>query len=187
VHGSPPGPVVWEGRVPRTGPVTASLDLEAAVTESTSPAVGALNTMLMIELTALNQYFLHSKLCSHWGYERLAAKFRELSMEEMRDAEAYTDRILQLDGMPNFQKLGPVQIGHTPTEQLSLARDAEANALTALREGIVACEAAGDMATAGMLREAAQEEMLHLAWAQAQLRLVDQLGEINYLTTQVLP
>jgi len=146
-----------------------------------------LNAMLMIELTALNQYFLHSKLCSHWGYERLAAKFRELSMEEMRDAEAYTDRILQLDGMPNFQKLGPVQIGRTPAEQLSLARDAEANALTALGEGIVACEVAGDMATAGMLREAAQEEMLHLAWAQAQLRLIEQLGEINYLTTQVLP
>jgi bacterioferritin len=156
------------------------------VTERDSAVVDALNTMLMIELTALNQYFLHSKLCSHWGYERLAAKFRDLSMEEMRDAEAYTDRILQLDGMPNFQKLGPVRIGKTPAEQLTLARDAESNALTALGEGIVACEAAGDMATAGMLREAAQEETVHLAWAQAQLRLVDQLGEINYLTTQVL-
>ncbi|HEX2805276.1 MAG TPA: bacterioferritin [Kineosporiaceae bacterium] len=156
------------------------------MTERDSAVVDALNTMLMIELTALNQYFLHSKLCSHWGYERLAAKFRDLSMEEMRDAEAYTDRILQLDGMPNFQKLGPVRIGKTPAEQLTLARDAESNALTALGEGIVACEAAGDMATAGMLREGAQEETVHLAWAQAQLRLVDQLGEINYLTTQVL-
>ena len=156
------------------------------MTEPDSGAVDALNTMLMIELTALNQYFLHSKLCSHWGYERLAAKFRQLSMEEMRDAESYTDRILQLDGLPNFQKLGPVQIGHTPAEQLVLARDAEAGALTALGQGIVACEAAGDMATAGMLRAAAQEEMLHLAWAQAQLRLVEQLGEVNYLTTQVL-
>jgi bacterioferritin len=156
------------------------------VTDQDSDAVLALNTMLMIELTALNQYFLHSKLCAHWGYDRLAAKFRELSMEEMRDAETYTDRILQLDGMPNFQKLGPVKIGSTPAEQLALARDAETSALAALHQGIVACEAAGDVATAGMFREAALEEMTHLDWAQSQLRLLDQLGEINYLTTQVV-
>jgi bacterioferritin len=157
------------------------------VPERDPAVVGALNTMLMIELTVINQYFLHSKMCAHWGYERLAGKFRELSMEEMRDAEVYADRILQLGGLPNFQRIGAFQIGETPGEQLALARDAEVGALEALRAGIATCEESGDLATAGLLRDAAQEEKDHLAWAEGQLRLIDQLGEINYLTTQVVP
>lgn len=156
------------------------------MTEPEANVVGSLNTMLMMELTAINQYFLHSKMCAHWGYERLAAKFRDLSMQEMHDAEAYADRILQLGGLPNFQRLGSFQVGETPGEQLGLARDAEAGALAALRAGITACENAGDLATAGLLREAALEEKDHLAWAQSQLRLIEQLGEVNYLTTQVI-
>ncbi|MGZ4594123.1 MAG: bacterioferritin [Actinomycetes bacterium] len=156
------------------------------MTDRDSAVVGVLNRMLMIELTVINQYFLHSKMCAHWGYERLAARFRELSMEEMRDSEAYADRILQLDGLPNFQRLGAFQIGETPAEQLVLARDAETGALEALGEGIATCEASGDLATAGLLRAAALEEKEHLAWAESQLRLIEQLGEINYLTTQVV-
>jgi bacterioferritin len=147
--------------------------------------VAALNTMLTIELTVINQYFLHSKLCAHWGYQRLAVAFRDISMEEMRDAESYTDRILELDGLPNFQRLGSVRIGETVTEQLTLARDAEAAALAALHQGILTSEANGDMSTAGMFRAASLEERQHLAWAQTQLRLIDTLGENDYLTTQV--
>ena len=155
------------------------------MTESDGDVVAALNTMLKIELTAINQYFLHSMICAHWGYERLAAKFRALSMEEMRDAETYADRILQLGGLPNFQRLGAFQVGETVTEQLSLARDAESAALAALRDAIVISEQSGDLATAGVFREAALEEKEHLAWAESQLRLIEALGEINYLTTQV--
>ena len=155
------------------------------MSERDPAVVGALNTMLMIELTVINQYFLHSKMCAHWGYERLAGKFRDLSLEEMRDAESYADRILELGGLPNFQRIGAFQVGETPGEQLALARDAEQGALDALRDGITTCESAGDLATAGLLREAALEEKDHLAWAESQLRLIDQLGEVNYLTTQV--
>lgn len=156
-------------------------------TDADSKVVAALNTMLTIELTVINQYFLHSKMCARWGYERLAGRFRALSMEEMQDAEGYTDRILELGGLPNFQWLAAFQVGETVTEQLALARDAESGALAALREGIAICEQGGDMATAGMFREAALEEREHLAWAESQLRLIDTLGEINYLTTQVTP
>lgn len=156
------------------------------MTEPDDKVVGALNTMLMLELTTINQYFLHSKMCAHWGYERLAAKFRHLSMEEMRDAEAYADRILQLGGLPNFQRLGTFQVGESPGEQLTLTRDAEVGALAALGAGIATAENAGDLATAGILRDAALDERDHLAWAESQLRLIDQLGEVNYLTTQVV-
>jgi len=159
---------------------------EAIMTEQDGNVVAALNTLLTIELTVINQYFLHSKMCMHWGYERLARTFRALSLEEMRDAESYTDRILQLQGLPNFQRLGAFQVGESVTEQLTLARDAERGALTALRDGIVTCEQSGDLATAGLLRGAALEEKEHLAWAESQLRLVETLGEINYLTTQVI-
>lgn len=160
--------------------------MEARMAEGDPAVVGALNSLLTIELTVINQYFLHSKMCASWGYERLALRFRALSMEEMRDAETYADRILELQGLPNFQRLAAFQIGETPAEQLTLARDSEARALQALREGIEISEEKGDLVTAGLFRGAALEERTHLAWAESQLRLIEQLGETNYLTTQVV-
>ena len=87
-----------------------------------SPAVlEALNEILTAELTAINQYFIHAKMCDNWGYERLAEKMRDESIDEMKDADAIIERILYLDGVPNMQRLGPVKVGETVHEQLELA------------------------------------------------------------------
>src|SRR3954447_14789572 len=88
-----------------------------------------LNDVLTGELTAINQYFIDTKMCANWGYDRLAVKVREESMEEMRDAEALIDRILYLDGIPNLQRLGSVRIGESVPEQLTLALEQETLAI----------------------------------------------------------
>ena len=89
--------------------------------ETNSRVVEVLNGLLTIELTAINQYFTHAKICESWGFERMAAKFREASMEEMKDAEAIMDRVLQLGGLPNLQRLESFQVGENVAEQLQLA------------------------------------------------------------------
>lgn len=150
-----------------------------------TPVVEALNSMITIELTVINQYFLHSKMCRHWGYGKLADKFHSISIEEMRDAEAYAERVLEIGGLPNFQRLNGFGVGETPTEQLTLARDAELLALETLRGGIAVAEADNDFATSQMFREASLEERAHLTWAETQLRMIERLGEADYLTTQV--
>lgn len=150
-----------------------------------SPVVTALNTMVTIELTVINQYYLHAKICDHWGYAKLAAKLREISMEEMRDADAYAQRVLEVGGLPNFQRIDPFGVGENPVEMITLARDAEKHALEALRTGIQIADEHGDMPTAQMFREAALEEREHLAWAETQLLLRERLGESDFLTTLV--
>ena len=91
----------------------------------------ALNELLTLELTVVNQYFVHSKMCENWGYARLAAKLREIALEEMRDAEEIIDRILFLDGVPNMQRLGSVTVGETVPEQFRIALEGEHRALEA--------------------------------------------------------
>ena len=87
------------------------------------PAViEALNDVLSAELTAINQYFIHHKMCEDWGYTRIASKKREESIGEMKDADAIMERILYLDGIPNMQRLFPVRVGEDPIEQGSIAR-----------------------------------------------------------------
>lgn len=150
-----------------------------------TPVVQALNGMITLELTVINQYFLQSKMCRYWGYDKLAAKFRDLSVDEMKDAEAYAERVLEIGGLPNLQRLNNFGIGETPVEQLTLTRDAEIAALEALGAAIAVAEEHKDYATAQMFREAALEERAHLDWAETQLRLIERLGEVDYLTTQV--
>lgn len=150
-----------------------------------APVVQALNTMITIELTVINQYFLHSTMCRHWGYGRLADRFRDLSIDEMKDAEAYAERVLEIGGLPNFQRINNFGVGETPTEQLTLTRDAEILALETLAAGIATAEEYKDFATAQMFRQASLEERAHLDWAETQLRLIERLGEVDYLTTQV--
>lgn len=149
-------------------------------------SVRVLNATLHIELMAINQYFLHYKLCRHWGYERLAKHFKDTSFEEMRDADALTERILQLEGLPNLQRLDGFQVGETPVEMIRLSETTEARAIENLQAGIVIVEAQNDLATGTMLREMIREEEGHLEWARSQLRLVEQLGEENFLTLQVV-
>lgn len=104
--------------------------------EGDADIIAALNAQLTAELTAINQYFLHAKMQENWGYTRLAKHTREESIDEMRHAEVLTDRILFLDGLPNYQRLNPLRIGQNVPEQLRSDLAVEMEAVDRLRPGI---------------------------------------------------
>lgn len=147
--------------------------------------IAALNGLIATELVAVNQYFVHAKLCEHWGYEKLAARLREVSIEEMRDIEAYMDRVLLLGGLPNLQRLDAFQVGEDVPEALDLAIALEARAVEQLRAAVAECERAGDLGTAELLRPKVADEEAQLDWLRTQRGLVERLGEALYLATQV--
>jgi bacterioferritin len=147
--------------------------------------VERLNDLLTLELTAINQYVLHSKMCQNWGYERLAKRFRDISFSEMKDADEIAERILLLEGVPNLQRLGPIAIGENVSEQLQLALQTEHSALALLREIIAACDEEGDDGTRLFLEPGVLEEETHIDWLETQLSLIKQVGEQNYLAQQV--
>jgi bacterioferritin len=116
-----------------------------------SHVIEALNDVLTAELTAINQYFVHHKMCENWGYERLSAKKREESIEEMGDAQAVIERILYLDGIPNMQRLAPVRVGEDPIEQHRLDLAVETEAIARLNSAITLCREKGDNGTRELL------------------------------------
>jgi bacterioferritin len=144
-----------------------------------------LNECLTAELTAVNQYFADYKMCENWGYGRLAAKFREDSIDEMRDAEALIGRILYFDGVPNLQRLGSVRVGETVPEKLALALDVEREAIRRLNAGVELCVAKGDNGTRQLLEGILSGEEEHADWLETQLALIGQIGEAHYLAQQV--
>lgn len=148
-------------------------------------SIEILNELLTLELTAINQYFLHQKMCESWGYAKLATKIRAISMEEMHDAEDLTARILFLEGIPNLQRLSPVKIGETVTEQLRLMMETEQAALSLLNAAVPECAESGDHATREYLAAKLAEEETHLDWLETQLGLIDSIGLQNYLTGQL--
>jgi bacterioferritin len=158
---------------------------EEALMEDDRDAVDLLNELLGIELIAINQYFVHSKMCEQWGYERLAHRFREASMEEMKDAEELMDRVLDLGGLPNLQRLDPFQVGETPLEQLELAERLEDRAVRQLRKTVAACEDVGDQGTSALLRGMLLSEEGQLNWLASQRQLASALGDGLYLAQQV--
>jgi len=139
-----------------------------------------LNQHLTFELTAVNQYFLNSRMCANWGYERLAKRHRE-----MRDAEELIDRILYLDGHPNLQRLGMVKVGETAVEQVRLAVELERTAVRNLDGYVATCAEVGDQGTREFLAAMIAEEERHVDWWETQLATIDQLGEALYLAQQV--
>ena len=124
--------------------------------------IGLLNEVLTAELTAINQYFLHAKMQQNWGYVRLARHTREESIEEMRHAERLTDRILFLEGLPNYQKLNPLRIGQTVTEQLEADLALEMEAVTRLRSGIELMRSRGDVTSARIFEYILEDEEKHI-------------------------
>jgi bacterioferritin len=144
-----------------------------------------LNDVLTAELTAINQYFIHAKLCDHWGYKRLGAKVREESIDEMKHADDIIERILFLDGVPNMQRLYPVKVGETVPEQFELDLEVEYAAVKRFNEGIAACVAAGDNTTRAMLEEMLTSEEEHVDWLETQQEAIRQIGEANYLSQQL--
>ena len=128
-----------------------------------------LNDVLTAELTAINQYFIHSKMCDNWGYKRLYKKLREESIEEMKDADRLIERILYLDGLPNLQRLGKVHVGQSVTEQLRLDLELEKDAIRRLNDGIELCRGLGDNGSRELLEDLLEGEE-DLDWDQAQVR-----------------
>jgi bacterioferritin len=144
-----------------------------------------LNEVLTAELTAVNQYFLDAKMLSNWGYDRLGGKFREESIDEMKDADDLIERILYLDGMPNVQRLGSVRVGETAPEKLALALELEKEAIERLNRGIARCVDLGDNGSRELLKEILVGEEGHADWLEAQLELISQVGEAHYLAQQI--
>ncbi len=144
-----------------------------------------LNEVLTAELTAINQYFVDAKMAQNWGYERLAEKFRHESIDEMKDADELIERILYLDGVPNLQRLGNVRVGETIAEKLQLGLDLEKVAIDRLNAGVARCTEVGDTGSRELLARILVGEEEHADWLEAQLSLIEQMGEALYLSTQV--
>ena len=144
-----------------------------------------LNDVLTAELTAINQYFIHAKMCANWGYEKLAAKKRDESMEEMKHADAVIERILFFDGVPNMQRLYPVRVGEEPVEQHKLDRELELEARDRLNTGIALCRDVGDNGTRELLEHILHDEEEGIDWLEAQLHLVETVGRERYLSEQM--
>jgi len=144
-----------------------------------------LNEVLTGELTAINQYFCHARMCSNWGYARLAAHIQKESIDEMKHAQALIDRVLYLGGVPNVQRLGKINIGETVKEQLTVDLALENEALPRLNAGIEQLRVSGDNGSRLLLEQILASEELHVDWLEAQLELIEQLGETNYLAQQI--
>lgn len=147
--------------------------------------ISALNDVLTAELTAINQYFVHARMCENWGYQRLWKKVREESIGEMRHADQLIERILYLEGVPNVQKLGKVTVGQTVPEQLRLDLEVEKAAIKALNSAIELCRGLGDNGSRELLEGILTGEEAHANWIEAQLTLIDQAGEAHYLAQQI--
>jgi bacterioferritin len=144
-----------------------------------------LNEVLTSELTAINQYFIHAKMCENWGYHRLAEKSREESIEEMKHAEDVIERILYFGGVPNLQRLNPVMVGETVPEQLDLDLANETAAIERYNRGVALAASKGDNGTRELLEQKLVSEEEHADWLETQLELILQVGLENYLATQI--
>ncbi|HEV7997348.1 MAG TPA: bacterioferritin [Stellaceae bacterium] len=143
-----------------------------------------LNTVLKNELTAINQYFLHSRMLRHWGMTKLSAFEYTESIDEMKHADRLIERILFLDGLPNLQDLDKLLIGESVQEVLECDLRLEQKALTALREGIVHCESVRDFVTRDLFSEILKAEEDHVDFIETQLELIPKIGIENYIPLQ---
>lgn len=144
-----------------------------------------LNKALYNELTAINQYFLHAKMLKNWGLKELADHEYHESIDEMKHADTLAERILFLDGLPNFQALGKLRIGETPRELLECDLALELDAVPLLRDAISHCEKVGDYVSRQLFADILDSEEEHIDWIETQLSLIQRLGEQNYLQTKL--
>jgi bacterioferritin len=144
-----------------------------------------LNQVLRKELTGINQYFVHAKMCENWGYDALARHSRHESIDEMKHADKIIERILFLEGTPNMSDMDKIRIGKDVRAQLEGDLALETAAVGILRPGIDACYDAGDHATREMLEHILEEEEEHIDWIEAQLHQIEEMGYENYLTTVI--
>ena len=148
--------------------------------------IETLNDVLTAELTAINQYFLHARICENWGYQRLWKKIRAEAMDEMKHADELIERLLYLEGLPNVQRLGKISVGQTVPEQLRLDLALEKAALKTLNDGIELARGLGDNGSRELLEKILKDEEAHTNWIEAQLSLIAQVGDANYLAQQIV-
>ena len=144
-----------------------------------------LNDQLTNELTAINQYFLHSRIYRHWGFEKLGKKEYEESIGEMKHADRLIERVLMLDGLPNLQALHKLMVGETVPEILNCDLQLELISQKTVKEGIAACEQARDFVSRELLQHILDDTEEHIDWLETQIELVEQVGLQNYLQSQM--
>lgn len=144
-----------------------------------------LNDVLRKELTGINQYFIHSKMCKNWGYEVLAGVAWKESIEEMKHADQIIERILFLEGIPNLSAYDKISVGSSVQQQLSSDLGLEEAALVVLRGGIKTCLDASDNASRELLEHILVDEEEHVDWIETQLHQIKELGAENYLAQQI--
>ncbi|HXR63261.1 MAG TPA: bacterioferritin [Rudaea sp.] len=150
-----------------------------------SKVIGHLNKVLLNELTAINQYFLHARMYANWGYKELAEHEHKESIDEMKHADRLIERILFLEGLPNLQQLGKLLIGETPHEALRCDLKLELAAHPDLKAAIAHSEKVGDYVSRELFESILASEEEHIDWLETQLGLIDQLGEASYLQTKL--
>ncbi|HEY3682565.1 MAG TPA: bacterioferritin [Streptosporangiaceae bacterium] len=149
--------------------------------------ISELNKQLTAELTAINQYFLHAKMQENWGYTKLAEHTRAESMDEMRHAELLTDRILFLEGLPNYQRLNTLGVGQTVPEQIRSDMALELEVVDRIKPAIVLMRERGDITSARIFEEILADEESHIDYLETELGLLEALGEGLYLVRYAKP
>jgi bacterioferritin len=146
--------------------------------------INILNEILTLDLMAINQYFVHAKMCEHWGYERLHRKVRERSIDEMKDADTLIGHIFYLEGIPKVRHKTIVHLGETIPQQLQFDLKSEQDMLTLLNEGVLHCTKVADFTTRHMLEDMAKDVDAHIDWIETQMDTIRQAGIENYLAEQ---
>jgi bacterioferritin len=147
--------------------------------------IALLNDVLTAELSAVNQYWLHARLCHHWGFEGLYEKIRAESIEEMKHADVLIERILYLDGLPNLQRYAKINVGQTVPEMFALDLQVEYDAVKRFNAGIELTRSLGDNGTREILEKMLREEEAHVDWLETQEEAMKQTGVENYLAEQL--
>ena len=147
--------------------------------------IEALNAILTSELTAINQYFIHSRMNENWGYHKIAEQKKEESIGEMKHADRVIERVLYLEGVPNMQRLNPVRVGENVPEQHKLDLELEVEAVKRLNDAIALCRDKGDNGTRELLEDILTDEEEGIDFLEAQLGIIEEIGKERYLAEQM--